>query len=1057
MKKIARALLVWTRSFVGLGAVCVLFTTSSWAAQVTLFPSKDNTLYQSSNTVSCGAGSHLITGRTDAASLRRAVLAFDVAGSVVAGSTITGVSMSIVVNRERDNAARDHSLHRLTEDWGQGASNCDGAEGQGAPAETGDATWLYSFFNTSTWSNLGGSFNLTPSVTVSLANGNGTFLFSGGSLIADVQEMLDFAGNNFGWVLIGEEGVDKTARRFYSSENGQPSRGPVLVVDFTPPAGAEACCAIEGFCALTDAGSCAGTNLPGVTSCTPNPCDQPQGTCCSDLGDCQVIGQADCIDQGDTFQGEGGSCDPNPCSGGGLEKFVDALPIPAIAVPITGSVAGAAIYEIAVTQFQQQLHRDLPPTTVWGYGGSYPGPTIVAARNEPVVVTWTNDLRDESGALRTSHYLPVDTCPHGPDGWGDAPRIVTHMHGAHVPARYDGYPEAAYEPGQSATYIYPNNQHPGTLWYHDHSMGITRLNVYMGMAGFYLLTDDFEQGLGLPSGEFEIGLAIQDRSFNTDGTWSYPATVRQNFFGDTILVNGKVWPYLNVKQGKYRFRFLEGSNSRSYTLSLSNGAPLLIIGNDLGMLETPVTLSELTFGPGERYDVIIDFEPFAPGTEIILENSAPIKFPNTDNPTEGVIPEIMKFIVTAEPGHTAPIPAILRPFEPIPESESVITRTLTLGRDPEGCGGGEWLIDGKHWDDITELPDLGNTEIWEWHNDTGMMHPMHMHLVAFQILDRYALDAGGVRTGPPIPPEPYESGWKDTALAGPRTVTRVIARFEDYVGKYSYHCHILEHEDHEMMRQFRTITQTCNTNGTCDPGEDCFGCAADCLESSGAFCGNALCEAGNGEDCLTCPADCAGKQNGNVGNQYCCGNGAGTNPLDCTDSRCGTGGWHCRDSTRPPACCGDLMCEGSEDLLSCGVDCATDGDVDGAFDYEDCNDGDPLAVAVPDEVPWLITQGSAEPYSFLWDSLGFSAGAGTVYDIYSGLIADLAADGGLQGGACLLEDLEATMLSDPTGSLSLGEIGYFVVRGQNGCPGGTGTFGNANRDATHALSGSSCS
>jgi spore coat protein A len=1043
------------RIVVFLGLVC-LPPAPAWAAQVTLYPSADNTLFESGNTLSCGAGSHLITGRTDIGSLRRAVMAFDVSG-IAPGSTITGVSLSIVVNRVRDNAARDHFLHRLTEDWGEAGSNCDGAEGQGAPAEAGDATWLYRFFNTDTWSNTGGTFNPVASTSLSVPDSNGTYTFTGGNLVADVQDMLDNPGNNFGWILIGEEGVNKTARRFFSGENGQAARNPTLVVDFDPPAGLEACCTVEGFCSLEDPGSCAGTNLPGVLSCTPNPCTQPQGACCSALGSCQVIGQADCVNQGDTFQGEGAVCDPNPCSDGGLEKYVDDLPIPALAVPTSGSIGGAATYSIAVQQFQQQLHRDLPPTTVWGYGGSYPGPTIVASRNEPVIIDWINDLRDETGALLTSHYLPVDTCPHGPDAWGDAPRIVTHVHGAHVPARYDGYPEMAYGPGESDVYIYPNKQLPGTIWYHDHSLGITRLNVYMGMAGFYLLTDAYEQGLGLPSGEFEIGLAIQDRSINPDGTWSYPTTVKQNFFGDTILVNGKVWPYLEVKQGKYRFRFLEGSNSRSYTLSLSNGAPFHIIGNDLGMLEHVVTVSEFTFVPGERLDIIIDFAPYPAGTEIILENSAPIKFPNTANPTEGVIPEIMKFVVQDEPGHTDPIPAVLRPFEPIPESESVATRTLTLARDPAGCGGGEWLIDGKHWDDITEIPDLGNTEIWEWHNDTDIMHPMHMHLVAFQILDRYALDAGGVRTGPPIAPEVYETGWKDTAQAHARTVTRVIARFEDYVGKYSYHCHILEHEDHEMMRQFRTVTQTCNSNGTCDPGEDCVGCPTDCAEFSGAFCGNALCEAGNGEDCVSCPQDCAGKQNGTIANQYCCGDGEGNNPVNCDDSRCSTAGWYCRTSTRPDTCCGDLMCEGSEDVVVCDVDCSTDGDNDGYFDYQDCNDADQGATQPPGEITGLLAQGMADPYDFLWDSLSYAAGFNTVYDIYSGLLSDLAADAGLQSGACLSDDYVGSVLADPTSTPALGEGLYFVLRGQNGCAGGTGTFGDANRDTTHGLSGSGCS
>ena len=312
------------------------------------------------------------------------------------GSTITGVSLSIVVNRVRDNQARDHFLHRLTEDWGEGNSNCDGFEGQGAAAETGDATWLYRFFNTSTWATLGGTFQPAASASASIPGTNGTSSFAGGSLIADVQDMLDNPATNFGWVLLGEEGVDKTARRFYSSENGQLARSPALVVDFDPPLGSKACCTVEGFCSLEDPGLCSGTNLPGVTSCSPNPCSQPQGACCSTLGTCQVIGQADCMTQGDVFQGEGAACDPNPCSGGGLEKYVDELPIPAIAVPSLGSIGGAATYDIAVTEFQQQLHRDLPPTKVWGYGGSYPGQTIRRRRNVEI------GFEGRSGTMRST-------------------------------------------------------------------------------------------------------------------------------------------------------------------------------------------------------------------------------------------------------------------------------------------------------------------------------------------------------------------------------------------------------------------------------------------------------------------------------------------------------------------------------------------------------------------------------------------------------------------------------------------------------------------------------
>lgn len=224
------------------------------------------------------------------------------------------------------------------------------------------------------------------------------------------------------------------------------------------------------------------------------------------------------------------------------------------AQPVTGVVGGEATYQIDMTQFEQQLHTDLAPTTVWGYAGSYPGPTIEATKDLPVTVEWINDLRDSGGSPRVDHYLPVDLCLHGPDSLGDAPRTVVHLHGGHVPQESDGYPEDTFLPGESATYIYPNNQLPATLWYHDHAMGITRLNVMMGLAGYYLLRDQFENDLNLPSGENEIPLVIQDRTFRADGSFVYPEQWQDQFFGDTLLVNGKVWPYLQVKQGKYRFR-----------------------------------------------------------------------------------------------------------------------------------------------------------------------------------------------------------------------------------------------------------------------------------------------------------------------------------------------------------------------------------------------------------------------------------------------------------------------------------------------------------------------
>ena len=266
-----------------------------------------------------------------------------------------------------------------------------------------------------------------------------------------------------------------------------------------------------------------------------------------------------------------------PDQGQSLQRFVDTLPIPRT---VRGSSATAL--EIVMSEFRQQLHRDLGSTLVWGYDGVYPGPTIEARRNESIMVRWVNRLPER-------HHLPVDHCLHGPHSYDDKqshprPRAVVHLHGGHVPPQSDGYPETTLLPGQSAAYDYPNLQSPATLWYHDHALGITRLNVYMGLAGFYLIRDPAESELNLPRGRYEIPLVIQDRSFDDDGSLEYPESWEEEFFGHAILVNGKVWPYLDVEARKYRFRILNGSNSRTYRLALDSGQSFYQIGTDGGLL-----------------------------------------------------------------------------------------------------------------------------------------------------------------------------------------------------------------------------------------------------------------------------------------------------------------------------------------------------------------------------------------------------------------------------------------------------------------------------------------
>ena len=562
--------------------------------------------------------------------------------------------------------------------------------------------------------------------------------------------------------------------------------------------------------------------------------------------------------------------------------------------------------------------------------------------------------------------------------------MVTHVHGAHVGPVSDGYPEAWWLPaadniplgyatsgtffddisaGNSnrgdrglAVFEYTNDQPTTTLWYHDHSLGITRLNVYGGMAGFYLLRDDFEDGLGLPGpapqvGDapgteyFEIPLVIQDREFNPDGSLFYPPTIQNAFFGDKILVNGKVWPFLNVKQGKYRFRLLNGSQARSYALRLENQAdpaqviPFTLIGTDLGLIDGPIPLDSISeMAPAERFDVIVDFSGFQPGTEIVLRN---------DDPSTPLIPNVMKFVVQQGSGFTGGIPTALRPVEPIPEGDATVTRYFRLENVAESCAGNEWIVqtlDGPngnpvsgetHWDDIIgdgligDTPlQLGSTEIWQFENPSNIMHPMHVHLVAFQVLDRTPIGGGQA-----LQLEPWElNTWKDVVRVPPDTAVRVIARYEDYLGKFPTHCHILDHEDHEMMRQFQVSNDpaNCNNNGACEAGEDCISCPNDCAQQSGAHCGNGLCEAGDGENCLTCAEDCAGKQKGSASKQFCCGAPGGTNNISCgdnaADNRCvdASANLFCRIAPRVKACCGDAMCEGEETEISCAVDCSAE-------------------------------------------------------------------------------------------------------------------------------------
>ena len=492
-----------------------------------------------------------------------------------------------------------------------------------------------------------------------------------------------------------------------------------------------------------------------------------------------------------------------------LEPFVDPLPVPRLLRSVTAN-ASSQHYRITLSEFRQKTHRDLPATTLWGFDGGMPGPTIAAERGRKVQIDWINKL-----PLR--HRLATD---HNISGSGrDVPevRTVIHLHGGHVAANSDGYPDDWVTPGSRQITVYPNQQPGATLWYHDHAMGITRLNAMMGLAGFYILRDVKEQQLHLPSGEFEIPLVLQDRILDPRGQLVYPvgpmadAPWVPEFFGTQVLVNGRVWPYLDVEPRRYRFRLLNASNTRIYNLSLIPQQQFVQIGTDGGLLSEPVSRGQLLIAPGERIDIILDFGG-REGHRLMLVNDAPAPYPSGGG---APVPRwIMQFRVRRplrRYSDTTEIPTKLAETPLLREDAAVKTRRHILQevmRPDETFH--RILLNGLRFDDpITEDPLNGTTEIWEFVNPTMDAHPIHLHAVHFQLLDRrrfdlrrYKTDSEIVFTGSAMAASPEERGWKDTILCPPLQVTRIITPFHGEPGHFVWHCHMLEHEDNEMMRPY---------------------------------------------------------------------------------------------------------------------------------------------------------------------------------------------------------------------------------------------------------------
>ena len=976
-------------------AVLSLSGARAFGDTVTLNPNKDNTLYEpiaqdAFADRSDGAGPTMFTGKVKDAdadpgagsrpALRRAVLAFDVAGNVPAGSTINSVQLVLYVDKVGLTSAFNLTLQRLLSNWGEGTSNTGNSQqGRGEPPTANDATWRHTFYPSLFWSLQGGDFSLSISATQAVGNVGFYTWGSTSGMVSDVQSWLNTPAQNFGWIVRSNESVIQTTKRFATREStgqtGGVSWKPRLIVNYTPVVISGACC--QGpACSLQTQAACLA--LPGTfqgngTTCSPNPCFVPTGACCASNATCTEATGISCTGGGGTYQGDGTTCAATECPVV-LTPYLDPLPIPPVATPVTGAPGGAATYNLTMREFEQQVHSQLPPTRVWGYhdgvaGLHSPGPVVEARSGQPVTVNWINDLRDFTTGVprRTDHYLDVDTQQDAGghvciDGAVDAAKTVAHLHGGHVPAAVDGYPENAFLPGDPPVpYLYPNNQQGGYLWFHDHALGVTRLNVYMGLAGLYLLRDAVEDAIPLPRGQYEVPLVIQDKRFYPDGRLRYPSQWVDHYFGDKVMVNGKVWPYLDVRRGKYLFRLLNGSTSRVYTLSLvppSGSLTFTVVGNEGGLLEAPARgVGALTIGPGERYDVVVDFAGLANGDEILLRNTAGAPFPN--GPAD--LPQVMKFRVTSQTGYTATVPDALRPIERLQPASAVVTRDLRLKQSGlDGCGRAMWEINGLGWRDIAEYPRLGTTEIWRFINDSGVSHPMHLHLVMFQVLDRdgFTTGPGGVvvPNGTPQPPAAEERGWKDTAMVAPNQILRVIARFEDYKGKYPYHCHILEHEEHEMMRQFQTVA--CG-DAVLDPGEGCDAGAA------------------NGTPTACCTAAC-------------------TPVADTT------------------ACSDGNACT-TNDQCAAGV-CA----------------GTP--VGPPAEVAGF---GFADGATLTWTPVP-GAPPGTVYDVARGLAGPWPVGSG--AGETCLATLAAPPFADGT-TPPLGQAFWYLTRGRSAC--GTGTYGYA--------------
>ena len=459
-----------------------------------------------------------------------------------------------------------------------------------------------------------------------------------------------------------------------------------------------------------------------------------------------------------------------------------------------------------------QVHPDLPPTRVWRYRDS-----TVAAAAWPFALGPTFKVRMATGATGGAIVRHTNALPPGEFSFG-VPRMTVHLHGGHQASESDGFPNLDFGRGEFYDYCYPMRdtgfshgtpepcERPSTLWYHDHFLDFTAPNVYRGLAGFYLVFDELDSGneltgLGLPSGPYDIPLALQDKRFVANGSLVYDTDEEDGFLGDKFLVNGVIQPRLRVKKRKYRFRLLNASNARFYRLYVTKASgqtfPFDQIATDGGLLAAPIRgIKSFQIAPAERVEIVLDFRQFSTGDTVFLENR--LEQDDGRGPDEVVAQgtRIMQLIVEDAVADPSKVPDVLRPCEPIPQSElnRATRRTFEFDRSSG------WTINGRpvHIDHPVARPKENAPEIWHLINKSGgWSHPVHVHLDFMRILRRNGQ----------LPPLAERDGMakKDTIVLGPNQDAEAFIRFRDFPGRFVFHCHNLEHEDRAMMAVFDVV------------------------------------------------------------------------------------------------------------------------------------------------------------------------------------------------------------------------------------------------------------